>query len=195
PVVQARSADHQRRGDQRCLVSISQQFACLGVRRAATHSPNTFFRISISNCLRPSARSSCLTRLDCSSSAPPAALLPPSAAFAPCSASSRQRYHRLGATPCLRHVSAMFPLFKPSCRISHFSSALRFTCSLRPMLPPLRRPLSYSLQVSSFRGVHYTEDLNPYFRQEFIRLVEVDREIGETANHLCRTHRAAAGQK
>jgi predicted nucleic acid-binding protein len=38
-------------------------------------------------------------------------------------------------------------------------------------------------------------DLNPYFREEFIQLVEVDREIGETANQLCRTHKAAAGQK
>jgi hypothetical protein len=46
PVVQARPDVHQRRCDQRCLVSLPQQFACLGVLRAATHSPNTFFRIS-----------------------------------------------------------------------------------------------------------------------------------------------------
>jgi predicted nucleic acid-binding protein len=38
-------------------------------------------------------------------------------------------------------------------------------------------------------------DLTPYFREEFITLVEVDREIGETANHLCRTHKAGLGQK
>jgi predicted nucleic acid-binding protein len=38
-------------------------------------------------------------------------------------------------------------------------------------------------------------DLSPYFREEFIQLVEVDRDIGETANHLCRTHKAALGQK
>src|SRR5258707_8039547 len=47
------------------------------------------------------------------------------------------------------------PALQPFPQVSHFSSALRFTCSLRPILPPLRRPLSYSLQVSSFRGVHY----------------------------------------
>lgn len=40
-----------------------------------------------------------------------------------------------------------------------------------------------------------SSDLTPYFREEFITLVEVDREIGETANHLCRTHKAAPGQK
>src|SRR6266852_2811799 len=49
----------------------------------------------------------------------------------------------------------MFPLFNPSCRISHFSSGPRFSCSFRPMLPPLRRPLSYTSQLSSFRGVQY----------------------------------------
>jgi predicted nucleic acid-binding protein len=32
------------------------------------------------------------------------------------------------------------------------------------------------------------EDLRPYFRVGYIRLVEVDREIGERANELCRTH-------
>ena len=53
---------HQRRG-----VTLRDQFSCLGVRHTAAHSHNTFFRISIS---------SCFTRLACSSSAPPAALLP-----------------------------------------------------------------------------------------------------------------------
>jgi predicted nucleic acid-binding protein len=33
------------------------------------------------------------------------------------------------------------------------------------------------------------EDLRPYFRENYIRLVEVDREIGERANELCRTHK------
>jgi predicted nucleic acid-binding protein len=32
------------------------------------------------------------------------------------------------------------------------------------------------------------EDLRPYFRENYIKLIEVDREIGERANELCRTH-------
>jgi len=39
-----------------------------------------------------------------------------------------------------------------------------------------------------------SEDLRPYFREEFIQLIEVDREIGETAHHLCRTHKAGPNQ-
>jgi predicted nucleic acid-binding protein len=38
-------------------------------------------------------------------------------------------------------------------------------------------------------------DLTPHFREDFITLVEVDREIAETANHLCRTHKAVDGQR
>ena len=33
------------------------------------------------------------------------------------------------------------------------------------------------------------EDLKPYFREDYIRIIEVDREIGERANELCRTHK------
>jgi predicted nucleic acid-binding protein len=33
------------------------------------------------------------------------------------------------------------------------------------------------------------EDLRPYFREEYIQLVEIDREVGERANELCRTHK------
>jgi len=39
------------------------------------------------------------------------------------------------------------------------------------------------------------EDLSPYFRESYIQLIEVDREIAEMANHLCRIHKAAVGQK
>lgn len=31
------------------------------------------------------------------------------------------------------------------------------------------------------------EDLRPYFREEYIQLIEVDRDIGERGNELCRT--------
>jgi predicted nucleic acid-binding protein len=34
-------------------------------------------------------------------------------------------------------------------------------------------------------------DLRPYFREEYIQLVEVDRAIGERANELCRMHQSA----
>src|SRR5215475_3504933 len=90
PVVQARSTDHQRRGYYRRRVSLLHQRARLGVNFTAAHSPTTFFRISISRDLRPSVRSSCRMRRSFSLSAA-AALFPPSAAFAPCSASSFQR--------------------------------------------------------------------------------------------------------
>lgn len=42
------------------------------------------------------------------------------------------------------------------------------------------------------KGVQLTEqeneDLKPYFRENYIVIVEVDREIGERANDLCRLH-------
>jgi predicted nucleic acid-binding protein len=45
------------------------------------------------------------------------------------------------------------------------------------------------------KGVELTEqenfDLRPYFREPYIRIIEVDREIGERANELCRTHKAS----
>jgi predicted nucleic acid-binding protein len=45
------------------------------------------------------------------------------------------------------------------------------------------------------KGVQLTEqeneDLCPYFREGYIRIIEVDRAIGERANELCRTHVAA----
>ena len=64
---------------------------CLGVNFTAAHSPTTVFRISISKDLRPSVRSNCRIRQSFSVSAA-AALLPPSAALAPCSASSYQEF-------------------------------------------------------------------------------------------------------
>ena len=42
------------------------------------------------------------------------------------------------------------------------------------------------------QGTQLTEeenqDLRPYFRESYIRLIEVDRDIAERANELCRTH-------
>jgi len=38
------------------------------------------------------------------------------------------------------------------------------------------------------------EDLRPYFREDFIQLIETDRDVGEKANLLCRTHKAKPGQ-
>src|SRR5215470_4517484 len=90
PVVQARSTDDQRRGHHRCRVPLFDQRSRLGVNSTAAHSPTTFFRISISRDLRPRVRSSCRMRRSFSVSAA-AALFPPSAAFAPSSASSFQR--------------------------------------------------------------------------------------------------------
>ena len=34
------------------------------------------------------------------------------------------------------------------------------------------------------------EDLRPYFREDYIQIVEIDREVGERANELCRTLQA-----
>jgi len=90
PVVQTRPADGQGRRHQRGRVALSHHLSRLGVNLTAAHSPTTFFRISISNDFRPSVRSNCRMRWSFSVSAA-AALLPPSAAFAPCSASSFQR--------------------------------------------------------------------------------------------------------
>src|SRR5262249_7780698 len=90
PVVQARSADDQSCSHDGRRVPLLDQRSCLGVNFTAAHSPTTFFRISISRALRPRLRSSCRIRRSFSVSAA-AALLPPSAAFAPCSASSFQR--------------------------------------------------------------------------------------------------------
>ncbi len=68
-------------------------------------------------------------------------------------------------------IDAHFPDGRsPSCTMAHFSSALRFTCSLRLMLPPRRRPLSYTWQVSSFRGEQYTTTrVITYFRNTSVR--------------------------
>jgi PIN domain len=38
-------------------------------------------------------------------------------------------------------------------------------------------------------------DLRPYFREEYIQLIEVDRDIAERANDLCRTDPLVAGRK
>jgi predicted nucleic acid-binding protein len=38
------------------------------------------------------------------------------------------------------------------------------------------------------------EDLRPYFREAFIQLIETDRDVGERANELCRTHKAKPNQ-
>jgi predicted nucleic acid-binding protein len=38
------------------------------------------------------------------------------------------------------------------------------------------------------------EDLRPYFREDFIQLIETDRDVGEKANLLCRTHKAKPDQ-
>jgi predicted nucleic acid-binding protein len=38
------------------------------------------------------------------------------------------------------------------------------------------------------------EDLRPYFREEYITIVEVDRDIAERANDLCRMHLVDAGE-
>lgn len=38
--------------------------------------------------------------------------------------------------------------------------------------------------------VHENEDLRPYFREDYIQIVEVDRDIGDRANELCRTLQA-----
>ena len=65
--------------------------SCLRVNFTAAHSPTTFFRISISRALRPKLHSNCRIRQSFSVSAA-AALLPPSAALAPCSASSYQDF-------------------------------------------------------------------------------------------------------
>ena len=68
PVVETRPADRPRRRNHRRSISPRHQLACVGVSLAATLSPNTFLRILISSCFRPSARSSLLTRRFCSSS-------------------------------------------------------------------------------------------------------------------------------
>src|SRR5215467_9682476 len=89
-VVQTRPADGQRLGHHRRCIPLFDQNSGLGVNFTAAHSPTTFFRISISNDLRPRVRSNCRMRRSFSVSAA-AVLSPPSAAFAPCSASSFQR--------------------------------------------------------------------------------------------------------
>jgi predicted nucleic acid-binding protein len=38
-------------------------------------------------------------------------------------------------------------------------------------------------------------DLRPYFRQDYIQLIEVDRDIAERANELCRTDLRVSGRK
>jgi predicted nucleic acid-binding protein len=40
---------------------------------------------------------------------------------------------------------------------------------------------------------HQNDDLRPYFREDYIQLIEVDRAIGERANELCRMHRPGSG--
>ena len=85
-VIQTRPADGQRLGHRRRCIPSFHQHSRLGVNFTAAHSPTTFFRISISNDLRPRVRSNCRMRRSFSVSAA-AALFPPSAAFAPCSAS------------------------------------------------------------------------------------------------------------
>src|ERR1700693_2855359 len=139
-VIQTRSADRQRRRHQRGCVALRHDLSCLGVNFTAAHSPTTFFRISISSDFRPSVRSNCRMRWSFSVS-PAAALFPPSAAFAPASASSFHRYNSDGEIPCRRHVSETFPLLIPSCTICHFSSGVRSTRGLLPMMPPVLEAL------------------------------------------------------
>jgi predicted nucleic acid-binding protein len=39
------------------------------------------------------------------------------------------------------------------------------------------------------------EDLRPYFRQDYIQIVEIDREVGEKANELCVRCQAGSGHQ
>jgi predicted nucleic acid-binding protein len=39
------------------------------------------------------------------------------------------------------------------------------------------------------------EDLRPYFREDYIQIVEIDRDVGDRANELCRTLQAEVGFK
>jgi len=48
------------------------------------------------------------------------------------------------------------PLLMPSCAICHFSSGVRSTPGLLPMVPPVRRPWFCLDAVFSFGGGHYT---------------------------------------
>lgn len=41
---------------------------------------------------------------------------------------------------------------------------------------------------------HENEDLRPYFREDYIQLVEVERNVGERANVLCQTTKAQPGR-
>jgi hypothetical protein len=75
-VVQTRTADADRLGHQLYFLALGHQLPRRRMCLPAAHSPSTFFRISICKALRPSARSSCLMRLTCSSSGRAAALLP-----------------------------------------------------------------------------------------------------------------------
>src|ERR1022692_4315490 len=90
-IVQTGAADLQGLRHQLGSLSCGHQLVGLRMNLARSHSPRTFFSMSIWTCALPKLRSSSRMRLRCSSSGRTAVLLPPSAATAALSASSFQR--------------------------------------------------------------------------------------------------------